>query len=106
MDAPAYEPGDTVYLKESAAIGFLEAVVISGVSWGNDQWLYSVRTGISQPWGASHYGDKILLVNGAKLLFSEEEFVPLCTALDLAEANLQRQLADIQRRRAALCEVT
>ncbi len=105
MDAPLYEEGDTVYLRESAAIGFLEAVIISGIRRGDNKWLYSVQAGISQR-NATHYGDKISFVNGAQLLFTEEEFVPLCTALDLAEANLQRQLADIQRRKASLCEVT
>jgi len=104
-NGPRYKVNDVVYLRESAAIGFLEAVIISGVTWGSNQWLYSVRAGISQR-NATHYGDKVSFVNGAQLLFTEEEFIPLCTALDLIEANLQRQLADIQRRKASLCEVT
>ena len=105
-DGPRYRVSDILYLRESAAIGFLEAVTISGIMWGNNQWLYTVHAGISQPRGASHYGDKISLTNGAKLLFSEDEFVSLCAATELVEANLQRQLTQIQRQRAALCEVT
>jgi hypothetical protein len=39
------------------------------------------------------------------LYFSEDEFVTVCDAQLLVEANLQAQLSRIQAQRAALCSV-
>lgn len=104
-DTPLYDRGDIVYLRESAALGFLEAVQISGVMRGPNGWLYAIVAKAGQPMAPSHFGDRITAVQGMILYFSEDEFVTVCDAQLLVEANLQTQLSRIQAQRAALCSV-
>ena len=103
INQPLYEPGDILYLLESAALGFLEAVRISGMMYGPNGWLYTVSAKASQPTAPSHFGDRITAVQGATLYFSEDEFVLVCDAQALVEANLQAQLDRIKLQRAAQC---
>jgi len=111
MDAPLYEPGDVLYLKESAALGFLEAVTINSVQWGASTqwrqagWVYTILAGGVMPRGA-RYGEHTLSVNGAVLYYTEDELVPACDAMELVEANLTRQLTVIQAQRNAICGIT
>lgn len=106
IETPLYGPGDQAYLKESAAIGHLEPVVISGVTRGQGEWLYSIRAGTAQPSSAAHYGDRRSFVNAQTIFFTESELITLCDALALAEANMQRALDNIQAQRAAHCPST
>jgi hypothetical protein len=103
MDAPLYDIGDVVYLRESAAIGHLEAVTISGATYRESKWMYAIRAGRAQPSSVPYYGDRISAVNAKTLYFTESELVVLCDALLLAEANAQRALERIQLQRANLC---
>ena len=100
---PLYDEGDVVYLKESAALGFLEPARISSIFKKNNQWLYTVKMGASEPTSVAHYGDRIHMVSGSVVYFTEDEFVLLCDALDLAEANAKKQLIGIQSQKAILC---
>ncbi len=100
---PLYDVNDTVYFKESAALGHLEAVTISGILARGDAWLYTVYASRGQPTAVAHYGDRKTTTHAATLYFSEDEFVLLCDALDLAEANAQAHLDRIQAQRAAMC---
>lgn len=109
---PTYSIGDVVYLKESAALGFLEAVTISGiyrsnnpgmVQWAGDVWLYTVQAGRSRPTSVAMYGDRRSLISGATLYYGETEFVLICDALDMVEANLTKQLDQVRAQKAALC---
>ena len=90
-DKPLYKNNDVVYLKESAALGFLEAVRISGVARINSTWLYTVYAGRMGAIAPSHFGDRISLTEANILNFTEDEFVNECEALTLSEANLQNQ---------------
>lgn len=104
MAAPAYDIGNIVYLRESAAIGHLEAMKVSGVSRHGSSWLYTVATNIANPLSASHYGDKIAHVNSKIIHFTESEFVNLCDALTLCRANAARILDNLDRQIDTLCE--
>lgn len=106
MDAPKYDIGEAVYLRESAAIGHLEAVIISGAMWGKGQWMYTVRAGRAQPTAVAYYGDRITAVHAKTLYYTENELITHCDALELAEANAQRALERIQLQRAGLCPDT
>lgn len=106
IDAPAYEEGDSVYLKESAALGFLEAVTISGIVRQRGKWVYAILTGRSNPIAPRYYGDRASLVNAQILYFTEDELIPVCDALVLAEANAQRVLERLQAQRASICPST
>jgi hypothetical protein len=103
INPPTYDIGDVVYLRESAALGFLEAVVISGISRGPNNWVYSIVARAGQPAAPALYGDRITAVQGMILYFSEDEFVTVCDAQALVEANLQAQLDRIQLQRASQC---
>jgi len=81
----------------------LEAVRVSGISRANGTWIYSISAKAPQPTAVSHHGDRITAVAGMILYFTESDFVPLCDALSLAEANAARQLAQIQAQRASIC---
>lgn len=103
INPPLYEPGDILYLRESAAIGFLEAVRIGGMIYGPNGWLYTVAARAGQPSAPTHFGDRIAAVQGTIMYFSEDEFIPVCDAQALVEANLQAQLDRIKLQRAAQC---
>jgi len=103
-DTPLYDFNDIVYLRESAALGFIEPVRIAGISKVANTWTYTISMSVSQPTPVSHYGDRIHRVQGSVLYFTEEEFVLLCDALELAEANAQKQLDNLQAQRASLCD--
>ena len=103
INPPLYNVNDTVYLRESAALGHLEAVSISGIYSRSDSWMYTILVARPGVTGVAHYGDRITVTNASTLYFTEDEFVLLCDALDLAEANAQAQLARIQAQRSTLC---
>lgn len=100
---PLYDLNDVVYLKESAALGFLEAVTIGGIRLTSEGWSYTIKARASLPQAPSFMGDRISAVHGATLYFSEDEFVDKCDALALVEANLQRQLDRVQAQRESAC---
>ena len=102
-EAPLFNIGDIVYLRESAALGYLEAVRISGITKTRVGWIYTVSARTPGPIAVAHHGDRINSVAGSVLYFTESEFVLVCDALDLAEANVKRQLDKIQAQKASLC---
>lgn len=78
-----YSPGDVVYLKESAAIGFLEPAKIHGAHLGQNGWMYSVNNAIMFG-GATERRSNI---NTQTIYYTEDEFLLLGDALVLVEAN-------------------
>ncbi len=101
-ETPVYKEGDTAYLRESAALGFLEAVTISGLVRQNGNWLYSVKFG-GMSRSVALYGDRISLVNSKMVYFSQNELISLCDALALAEANARRVLERLQAQYISVC---
>jgi len=103
MSSPTYTINQTVYLKESAALGRLEAMRISGVfQIASGDWLYTCYAGYRPGYLAGYMGDRYAIAQGAVLQFSESEFVTYQEALVLAEANAMRNLADIQAKIAQI----
>jgi len=102
---PLFEIGQHVYFRESAALGHLESVVINGMVRQNSQWLYTIRAG-SIGAVAPFYGDRKTTTSAATLYFTEDEFVLLCDALELAEANAVAQLNRIREQKSAHCDNT
>jgi len=103
MTPPKFDINDTVYLRESAALGFLEAVRITGVHKYKDGWVYTIGSRVANPRHPATFGDRISHVHGQTLYFSEDEFVTHCDALFLAEANATNMLQRIQSQRMAIC---
>lgn len=103
MNSPTYGVNDVVYLKESAARGFLEAVRISFVTLGQSGWIYTVNFNASRPVNAPTYGDRIVFNQGAAVYYTENEFVNHCEALTLALNYHQAAVAKITVQLEALC---
>lgn len=103
LTPPLYNIGDILYLRESAALGFLEVAKVSGVTLSPQGWIYATEARAGIPRSPSHMGDRITAVQGMILYFSEDEFVVQCDAMALVEANLAAQLTRIQAQRASVC---
>lgn len=102
MNNPKYTFGSVVYLKESAALGFLEAVTISGVHATSNSWLYTINASLSPP-SPGNYLDRRSMVNTQQLYYSEDEFVTKCDAYVLAEANAKATYDRIKATRRTFC---
>lgn len=90
MAANVYNIGSEVYLRESAAKGFLESYVVVKLGQGPDGiWKYTVGTPQKPPINSTTVSDRNTLKGnfGAfNIEFMEDELVPFCTALDMAIA--------------------
>ena len=104
MSAPRYAIGDILYVKESAAVGALEAVIISGVEMQPDNmvWVYKV-TLAGNPQARATFGDMIQYYGSAKLYWWESELVSACDAYDLAIDYLQARINTITALRHSQC---
>jgi hypothetical protein len=87
-------------------LGFIEAVRISGVSKQNTGWIYTIEGRTAQPIAPAVYGDRISNINRAVIYYSEDEFVTLCGALDLAEEYALSVLSKIQAQKQMFCSDT
>lgn len=106
MNNPAFEVGQVVYFRESAAIGNIEPIIISSIMSKSDTWLYSVRFKGSMPTASPQYGDKISVIHATTIFYQQSELITLCEALEIAEQNAQRVLNKIQAQRTAVCPQT
>lgn len=100
---PLYDTGQVVYLRESAAIGLIEPVRISGIMLGPDGgWLYSISASPANQ-APGLYGDRRSLTNNATLWFSETELISQCDALLVAEANALKTYEQVHAQRLQIC---
>lgn len=97
---PKYTVGDVVYLRESAAIGSLEAVKIWGVHLGQNGWVYTINA--SHP-GHSGGLDRRSNIGAQTLYYTEDEFLLLCDALVLVEVNAKAAYDRAKAQRQAFC---
>ncbi len=100
--SPLYGIGDVVYFRESAALGFLEAVRISGATLRFGGWLYTINANMRPPTAGSFH-DRRSLVSTEVMYYSESELVVLCEAMILAEANAKRAYDRIKAQRQLHC---
>ena len=96
--APVYDIGQPVYLRESAALGFLEAYVVKDMAYQpNGKLIYTLVTSLKQPAAVMTIGDR---VTGQQVLpnrFYEEDLISYRDALALCITSLQNQLDTLQR---------
>ncbi len=102
MTNPLYDMSTTVYLRESAALGKLEPMRINGIHLGQAGWMYSVGAAMSPP-SAGGPLDRRSNVNTAVLYYSESEFLTLCDALVLVEANAKSAYDRAKSQRQSYC---
>lgn len=103
MNSPTYNINDVVYLKESAAKGFLEAVRIAGVSLGRSGWIYTVSFNASRPINSPTYGDRIVSNTSSAVYYTADEFLDHCSALTLMLNYHQSAVDKITAQIEALC---
>ena len=100
---PTYNPGDVVYLSESAAIGFIEAYRIVHAQFNADGTVaYVLDTSVKSPTVAT-FGDMVGPPRYAKLTINESDLVDYCGALTLAISALQSQLSSLQAKKDSIC---
>ena len=97
-----YAIGDIVYLAETAAIGRIEAIKISGVMLGTSGWLYSTNYNLGAGSPGSYF-ERRSLVNTAEVIYKEEDFLTLCDALRTAEAYAKLLYDKMRAQRISLC---
>lgn len=101
--APLYGVGDTVYFKESAQVGFLEAARVSHVLMStNDQWTYTIVFGTKLPTPPT-FGERITHQQVGVLYFNESELITFCAAAEIVEAVLEARLIEIRQHIADRC---
>jgi hypothetical protein len=97
---PLYDVGDIIYLRESAALGILEAMRIGGVHRTAGGWVYSITTGQGPISGGLDHRSKV----GTQILYySENEFLNHCDALLLVEANTKAAYLRAKAQRQIYC---
>ena len=101
---PLYDIDDVVYLKSSAARGFLEPLRVSGIAFDrtSNSWIYRIRIESRAPRGQT-VGDFNDLKKEIPFSLSQGELVTFCEAIELAETNLTNALTRIQSLRADQC---
>lgn len=104
MKNPKYNPGDTIYLRESAVLGFIESYKIDNVSYdkSTSQWMYNVNVKHRGP-APSTTIDRVTLRNSECLLFRESELIEFCDAIQLAIDESENRLAKLKNIRDARC---
>jgi hypothetical protein len=103
---PVWSIGDVVYLRESAAIGFLEAHAIAAIHILNGRIIYYMKSSIAPPPAIAGFGERITHQNRASLYWEESELISYCDALKLCQLNLQTQLAAIEAKLAGCPDST
>jgi hypothetical protein len=96
--APVYDIGQTVYLKESASLGFLEAYIIKDMGYQpSGRLIYTLATSLKSPTAIQTIGDRVTGQRTLPIRFYEEDLIGYKEALELCISNLQTQLAALQR---------
>lgn len=96
LSKPKYNIGDTVFLKESAAFGFLEAYLVQLPIYKADGSIYyRLATGARAPIGVQTIGDRINGLAVVPLILPEHDLIAYCDALSITRDNLTLQLSQI-----------
>lgn len=92
-----YNIGDAVYLRDSAAIGFLECYAVSQIHIlpGNDV-VYELSSSFVAPTTTPLFGDRVTHRVRPVLNFRESELITKNDAIDLAKSALEIQLAALE----------
>jgi hypothetical protein len=108
-EPPVYSINDIVYLKGSAAIGFLESYKITGLRFDVqlDAWIYEIGLSFNITGAPITIGDNITLkgrTNEHNILhFTEDELIEFCEAAQMVETVLEQRLSRIREQRTRQC---
>lgn len=100
---PKYDPEEVVYLRESAAIGHLEAYKIVNAQFtASGSVAYVLDTPVRSPTVAT-FGDMVGPPKYGPLILEESALVTYCDAVDLALVAAQRIVASLQAKKTSYC---
>lgn len=100
LTKPLYNIGQTIYLRESASLGFIEAYTIKRPTYELDGTIfYELVTGARAPDAVATIGDRITGRPVLPLKLRESDLILYCPALELAIDNLALQLTQLQNLR-------
>ena len=100
---PKYAIGQSVYSRESAALGFLEAYQVRTITQvSQNRIVYWMVTGFSGPTVTPTMGDRVTNMYRPNVWFEESELITYCDALILAKANVDAQSAALAQLIASL----
>jgi len=101
--APKYDIGETVYILESAAVGFLEPYKVEMIVYSSPSRItYFLYSGPRQPTVTTTFGDRISQRGRPTLEYEEAELVTYEVALDLSVKNAAANLARLQTQHDAM----
>jgi hypothetical protein len=102
MTTPKFEFEAIAYFKESAALGFIEAVRINGVHLGKNGWMYSINMSLSPP-TAGFFTERRSMVNTQIIYYSEDELLTECEAFTLATESARLNYVRLDAQKQVLC---
>lgn len=103
VEAPLFEVGEVVYIRESAALGFLEAYSVSSIlKASSSEWVYTINI-IRRPGQPPLFGERISHQAERVLYFNESELINKCDAYALIENSLSDRLDRIRQLRSSEC---
>ncbi len=94
--APKYGRGTLVYIRESAALGFLEQYTVQSITYTADnQILYRVCQNRGGPNITTTFGDRYRHRVQPPIDFREQDLITYCDALELVKLALSIQLTKV-----------
>jgi len=104
MNKPKYSINDSIIIRKSAEIGFIERYKVSGVEWNPqiNTWVYRIDIRMGEP-SRSTTIDANDRSRFETLRFRENELVTYCEALNIAIDSTQRRLDQLLRAKEAHC---
>jgi len=102
---PKFSIDDTIYLRESAMLGFIESYKITGMHYetSSGQWIYHIAIKPRRE-SFTTVMDMYQLVNKEELLLREDELVTFCEAVNLAIIETQRRLNQLLTMKSEKCQ--
>lgn len=93
---PKFGIGDTVYLRESAVIGSLEAQTVAAIYQNTPTTIiYFMRGHLKSPPTVATFGDRITQLYRPNLYFEESELITYDEALQLVSSSLAARLDQV-----------
>ena len=95
--SPGYSISDVVYLRASAALGYLESYRVDGIVYDEITSAWKYRIDITAAQGAGFTVGHTNDLRAERILyFTESELMTGCDAMTLVETNFTSRLARIQ----------
>jgi hypothetical protein len=95
--APKFARTEVVYIRESAALGFLEAYKIQSIHYTPDGLIhYQICQSFTGPDVNTTFGDRIRHRSLPNITFLEQDLITYCEALVLVDNSLTAQINTIR----------